>query len=74
VLVDAVPEGVQTAMSPEHWTVYDRLLLVEPPKELAAYKDLETIDFDQSFDRMRAASKATPPHPIPFIVISKCRF
>jgi pimeloyl-ACP methyl ester carboxylesterase len=59
---------------PRALDVYDRLLLVEPPKELAAYKDLETIDFDQSFDRMRAASKATPPHPIPFIVISKCRF
>lgn len=71
VLVDAIPEGVKTAMTSEHWTVYDRLLLVDPPKELAAYKDLETIDFDVSFDQMRAASKATPLPPIPFIVISK---
>ena len=62
---------VQTAMTPEQWKVYDRLLLVDPPKELAAYKDLETIDFDVSFDQMRAASKATPLPPIPFIVISK---
>jgi pimeloyl-ACP methyl ester carboxylesterase len=46
-------------------------LLVDPPKELAAYKDLETIDFDVSFDEMRAASKATPLAPMPFIVISK---
>jgi len=71
VLVDAIPEGVQAAMTPEQWKIYDRLLLVDPPKELAAYKDLETIDFDVSFAQMRAASKATPLPPIPFIVISK---
>lgn len=71
VLVDAIPEGLQTAMTPEQWKVYDRLLLVDPPKELASYKDLETIDFDVSFDQMRAASKTTPLLPIPFIVISK---
>jgi pimeloyl-ACP methyl ester carboxylesterase len=71
VLVDAIPEGVQAAMTPEQWKTYDRLLLVDPPKELAAYKELETIDFDPSFEQMRAASKATPLAPIPFIVISK---
>lgn len=71
VLVDAIPEGVQTAMTPEQWKIYNRLLLVDPPKVLAAYKDLETIDFDVSFDEMRAASRATPLPPIPFIVISK---
>ena len=73
VLVDAIPEGVQTAMTPDHWTVYDRLLLVDPPKELAAYKDLETIDFDVSFDQMRRAAKETPLPPMPLIVISKGR-
>jgi pimeloyl-ACP methyl ester carboxylesterase len=71
VLVDAIPEGLQTAMTPEQWKVYDRLLLVDPPKVLAAYKDLETIDFDVSFDQMRRAAKATPLPPVPFIVISK---
>lgn len=71
VLVDAIPEGLQTAMTPEQWKVYDRLLLVDPPKELASYKELETIDFDVSFDQMRAASKAAPLLPITFIVISK---
>ena len=40
VLVDAIPEGVQTAMTPEQWKIYNRLLLVDPPKVLAAYKDL----------------------------------
>jgi hypothetical protein len=71
VLVDAIPEGVQAAMTPEQWKVYDRLLLVDPPKELAGYKELETIDFDVSFDQMRTAAKAMPLPPIPFIVISK---
>ena len=60
VLVDSISEGLQTAMTPEHWKVYDRLLLVDPPKELAYYKDLETIDFDASFDQMRRAAKRTP--------------
>jgi hypothetical protein len=71
VLVDAIPEGVQAAMTPEQWKVYDRLLLVDPPKELAGYKELETIDFDVGFDQMRTAAKAMPLPPIPFIVISK---
>ena len=71
VLVDAIPEGVQAAMTPEQWTVYDRLLLTDPPKEPAGYEELETIDFDVSFDQMRATSKATPLATIPLIVISK---
>jgi pimeloyl-ACP methyl ester carboxylesterase len=73
VLVDAISEEVQTAMTPEHWKVYDRLLLVDPPKELAHYKDLETIDFDASFDQMRRAAKRAPLASIPLIVISKSR-
>jgi pimeloyl-ACP methyl ester carboxylesterase len=73
VLVDAISEGVKTAMSSEHWKVYDRLLLVDPPKELAHYKDLETIDFDASFDEMRRAAKRTPLAATPLIVISKGR-
>jgi pimeloyl-ACP methyl ester carboxylesterase len=71
-LVDAISEGLQMAMTPEHWAVYDRLLLVDPPKELAHYKDIETIDFDASFDQMRRAAKLTPAS-IPLIVISKGR-
>jgi pimeloyl-ACP methyl ester carboxylesterase len=73
VLVDAISEGVQTAMAPERWKVYDRLLLADPPKELAYYKDLETFDFDASFDEMRRAAKRTPLASIPLIVISKGR-
>ena len=73
VLVDAISEGLPTAMTPEHWASYDRLLLVDPPKELAHYKELETIDFDGSFDQMRRAAKRTGLAPIPLIVISKGR-
>jgi pimeloyl-ACP methyl ester carboxylesterase len=73
VLVDAIPEGVQTAMTPEEWTLYDRLLLVQPPAAIAYYKDLETIDFDVSFEQMRRAAKAAPLSPMPLIVISKGR-
>ena len=73
VLVDAIAEGVQAAMTPEQWKIYERLLLVDPPKELAAYKDLETIDFDASFAEMRSAAKRTPLAATPLIVISKGR-
>ena len=73
VLVDAISEGLQTAMTPEHWGIYERRLLVEPPKELARYKDLEIIDFDASFDQMRRATKRSGLAPIPLIVISKSR-
>jgi pimeloyl-ACP methyl ester carboxylesterase len=73
VLVDAIPEGVQTSMTPEEWTLYDRLLLTDPPAAIAYYKDLETIDFDISFEQMRHAAAATPLSPLPLIVISKGR-
>jgi pimeloyl-ACP methyl ester carboxylesterase len=73
VLVDAIAEGVQTAMTPEEWALYDRLLLVQPPQPIAYYKDLETIDFDASFAEMRAAAKTSPLPPMPLIVISKGR-
>lgn len=73
VLVDAFSEDVQTAMTPEHWAIYNRLLLVEPPKVLAGYTDLETVDFDASFDQMRRAASRTPLAAMPSVVISKGR-
>jgi pimeloyl-ACP methyl ester carboxylesterase len=73
VLVDAIAEGVQRAMTPEEWTLYDRLLLIQPPQQIAYYKDLETIDFDISFEQMTRAAKAMPLPPVPLIVISKGR-
>jgi pimeloyl-ACP methyl ester carboxylesterase len=44
------------------------LVLVEAPKQIAAYKGLETIDFDKSFSEIKSAS---PLRPMPLIVISK---
>lgn len=60
-------------MTPEEWTLYDRLLLIQPPQQIAYYKDLETIDFDISFEQMTRAAKAMPLPPVPLIVISKGR-
>jgi pimeloyl-ACP methyl ester carboxylesterase len=68
VLVDAISEGVKAAMTPAEWAAYDRLILVQAPKQIAAYKDLETIDFDKSFGEIKSAS---PLRPMPLIVISK---
>lgn len=71
VLVDAIAETMQTLLTPEQWALYNRLLLVAPPLELASYRDLETIDFDVSFAQMGAAAIARPLPPLPFAVLSK---
>jgi pimeloyl-ACP methyl ester carboxylesterase len=68
VLVDAISEGVKAAMTPAEWALYDRLILIEPPKAIATYKDLETIEFDKSFAEI---ARASPLKPMPLIVISK---
>jgi pimeloyl-ACP methyl ester carboxylesterase len=71
VLVDAIAETMQTLLTPEQWAQYDRLVLLAPPRELAGYRDLETIDFDVSFAQMRAADIARPLRSLPFAVLSK---
>lgn len=43
VLVDSIPEGVQAAMTPEQWNIYDRLLLVDPPKDLQPTRSLRPL-------------------------------
>lgn len=67
VLVDAIPETMQTLLSPENWKIYDRLI-TEVPTPLANYKDLETIDFKTSFEQMR---KAKPSSKMPLVVLSR---
>jgi hypothetical protein len=67
VLVDAISEGVKAAMTPAKWATYDRLILVQAPKEIAAYKDLETIDFGKSLAEI---ARAAPLQPMPLVVIS----
>jgi pimeloyl-ACP methyl ester carboxylesterase len=63
VLVDAIPEGVQAAMTPEQWTVYNRLLLTDPPKELAGYKD-HRLRCELRSNARRVQSDAARPHPV----------
>ena len=73
VLVDAIAETMQTLLTREQWLLYDELLLMRPPPELAGYTDLETIDFDASFAQTRAAAAAGPLGPISLVVLSKGR-
>ena len=68
VLVDAISEGVKAAMTPAEWATYDRLILVQAPRQIAGYKGLETIDFDKSFAEIKSVA---PLQPMPLIVISK---
>src|SRR5205823_11276517 len=67
VLVDAIPETMQTSLTPANWAVYNERVLIEPPAQLAAYRDLETIDFVSSFEQMRRAAAARPPRDIPLV-------
>jgi pimeloyl-ACP methyl ester carboxylesterase len=73
VLVDAIPETMQTSLTPANWAVYNRRLLLEAPAPLAAYRDLETIDFETSFEQMRRAAAARPLRDIPLVVLSHDR-
>jgi pimeloyl-ACP methyl ester carboxylesterase len=71
VLVDAISERMRTALTPAQWELYTRRLLIQAPPELASYPDLETIDFEASFDQMRRAAAARPLRPMPLVVLSK---
>lgn len=72
VLVDAISEAVQRAMSHRMFAIYNRRYLIQRSPELASYGDLETINFRASFAQMRRAGPK-PPIPIPMVVISKRR-
>lgn len=70
VLVDAWSEQLETLLSPDQWADYVALNSAIPP-ELAAYPDLETIDFATASTLMRRAAEATPLHQMPLAVVSK---
>lgn len=65
VLVDAIPETMQTMLSRGEWEKYNRLI-TERPSQLSKYRDLETIDFTASFAQMR---KAKLIQKMPLIVL-----
>jgi pimeloyl-ACP methyl ester carboxylesterase len=69
VLVDAWSERLQQLLTPEQWAAYVRLNLAIPP-ELAAYRDLETIDFAGASATMRQAAAAQPLPPLPLAVLA----
>ena len=70
VLVDAIPEIMETSLRISSWNEYNADYLTAPPPQLADYADLEYVDFRQSFAQMRRA-RVKPPRRIPMIVLSK---
>jgi pimeloyl-ACP methyl ester carboxylesterase len=70
LLVDAIPETMETSLSISSWNAYNANYLTAPPAQLADYADLEYVDFRQSFAQMRRAG-VRPPRRIPYIVLSK---
>jgi pimeloyl-ACP methyl ester carboxylesterase len=70
VLVDALSEGLQDALTPEQWTIQRKLINGDMREDLALYPAVEWIDPDRSFDQVRAA----PPLPsMPLVVLSADR-
>ncbi len=69
VLVDAIPETMETSLTVTQWNGYNAAYLTAAPPQLAGYADLETFDFRRSFAEMRKAP--TPARQIPLIVLSK---
>ena len=70
VLVDAWYEGLRELQSPEQWAAYVRLNSAVPP-ELAAYRDLETLDFAAVSATVRQAVAAQPLPALPLAVLAK---
>jgi pimeloyl-ACP methyl ester carboxylesterase len=60
VLVDALTERLQDAVTPEQWAVQRVLMEGDITESLALYPDLERIDPERSFDQIRAAPKLRP--------------
>jgi pimeloyl-ACP methyl ester carboxylesterase len=69
VLVDAWYEGLQERLTPGEWAAYVRVTSEVPP-ELAAYRDLETIDFAAASAAMRQAAVAQPLPAVPLAVLA----
>jgi pimeloyl-ACP methyl ester carboxylesterase len=69
VLVDAWYEALQELLTPGEWAAYVRVTSEVPP-ELAAYRDLETIEFDGASAAMREAAVAQPLPALPLAVLA----
>lgn len=67
VLVDALAEGLQDAMTPAQWTTQRILLEGDLTESLREYPDIERFDADASFAQIRAVP---PMRPMPLAVLS----
>jgi len=67
VLVDALAEGLQDAMTPAQWTIQRILLEGDLTESLREYPDIERFDADATFAQLRAAP---PLRPMPLVVLS----
>jgi pimeloyl-ACP methyl ester carboxylesterase len=70
VLVDATSEGIRDAETPQQWAIQLVLMEGDIRESLAMYPDLERVDWDRSFDQVRAAP---PLRPLPLVVLSADR-
>jgi pimeloyl-ACP methyl ester carboxylesterase len=70
VLVDALSESLRDAETTEQWATQRKLMEGDIRGSLAQYPELERIDPDRSFDRIRAAE---PLRPLPLVVLSADR-
>ena len=67
VLVDALGEGLQDAMTPAQWTIQRILLEGDLTESLREYPDIERFDADATFAQLRAAPAL---RPMPLVVLS----
>jgi pimeloyl-ACP methyl ester carboxylesterase len=70
VLVDALSEFVEAEMPADQWPAYAEYASWAPPI-LAAYENLETIEFIPASAALREAATASPLPSVPLIVLSK---
>lgn len=71
VQVEALNEWNRSRMTPANWATFDSLN-VDPPSGLEGYADLETIDFDRSFEQMRRIKRRAPlDQALPYAVVSR---
>ena len=71
VQIDALNEWIKPRMSATNWAAFDSLNVV-PPAGLEGYAELETIDFDRSFQQIRRIERrAALDRGLPYAVVSR---
>ncbi len=71
VQIEALNEWIKPRMTPADWAAFDSLNVVPPPG-IEGYADLETIDFDRSFQQLRRIKRRAPlDQGLPYSVVSR---